>query len=149
MAELFGYGQVFATNTADRSTEAKAPVGARGFDADGNEYVYLKAAGVIALGAPIDITDGLDAAAESADAKGFDAIATDTAFAASEYGFALTRGRGLALVPSGTALGDPLTAGAGALAAVGASTLPTRTATAQEAPVLLSGTTQLKYVYLH
>lgn len=149
MAQLFGYTQAFPVDSSHRSTTQQFPLGARGLDADGNEYVYVKAAGVIALGSPISVSNGISAAAASANAKGFEAIATDKAFAANEYGFALTRGRGLALVPSGTAVGDPLTAGNAALTAVDASTLPTRTATAQEASPLMSGTTQAKYIYLH
>lgn len=147
MAQLFGPTQAFPVDTTDRSTTQKMPLGALGLDEDGNEYIYIKAEGAIAIGAPVDVTNGLSEAASSTSAKGFEAVVQDVAFADEEYGFALRRGHGLALVPSGVSLGDSLTAGNGALS--GTLTSGVKFATVQEAPVLLSGTTQLKQVYLH
>jgi hypothetical protein len=147
MPQLKGPVLAYGADTEDRSTIAKVPVGTRAHDGDGNEYLYIKAEGAIAVYAPVAITNGVGEAAQSADAKGFAGIASDAAFADEEYGYILSQGRGLALVPSGVSLGDTLTAGNGALSAT--LTSGTKFATVQEAPVLLSGTTQAKYVYLH
>ena len=135
-----------AGNDTTRSTSALVALGTRINDTEGNEYLYIAAEGAIAAHTPVDISPGLANAAQSTTAKGFEGIAT-AAFADEEFGFILTRGRELALVPSGVALGDTLTAGSGALSAT--LTSGTKFATVQEAPVLLSGTTQAKYVYLH
>ncbi len=146
MALLRGAANSPVGSTTSRSTTALNKVGVKFYDSDGNEYIYVKAEGVVAAYAPMSLSNGLGEAASSADAKGFFAIA-QAAFADEEYGFALFRGRGLALVPSGTSIGDPLTAGNGALSAT--LTNATRHVTAQEASPLLSGTTQAKYVWLH
>ena len=139
-------GSPVAGNDETRTTTAKCSLGTRVNDKDGNEFLYVAAEGAIAIGAPVDITAGLSAVAQSSNAKGFEGIAT-AAFADEDFGFILTKGRVLAVVPSGVALGDTLTAGNGALS--GTLTSGTKFATVQEAPVLLSGTTQRKYVFLH
>jgi hypothetical protein len=146
MASLRGPAQVIGTDSTNRSTAPKAKVGVRALDVDGNEYLYIKAEGVIAVGAPVSVTNGVSEAASASAATGFEGVA-QAAFADEEYGFILTRGRGLGLVPSGVSLGDTLTAGNGALSAT--LTNGTKFVTVQEAPVLLSGTTQLKYIYIH
>jgi hypothetical protein len=41
MAELTGYTQIFSGNTSVVDTVLKQPLGTRGFDGAGNEYIYL------------------------------------------------------------------------------------------------------------
>jgi hypothetical protein len=145
MPNLKGPRSIFGANTTHRSTTAADAVGATGRDVDGNEWTYIKAEGVIPVYCPVDVRNGLSEAIASTDAKGFLGIA-QTAFTDEQYGYILTKGRGLALVPSGTSIGDPLTAGSGALSATLTNAI--KHVTAHEAAPLLSGTTQAKYVYL-
>ncbi len=144
--KLTGPAFAAAVSTPEiRTTTKKAGLGSRAYGDDGAEFVYIKAEGAIAVGAPVEISAGVGEAASASSAKGFLGIAT-AAFADEEYGYIQTAGRVLALVPSGVSLADTLTAGSGALS--GTLTSGTKFATVQEAPVLLSGTTQLKYVFL-
>jgi len=150
MAALRGAANSPVGTSLTRSTTAQNKLGVKFYDSDGNEYTYIKAEGAITAYAPVAldlVTDTpLTECAQSTTAKGFLGIA-QAAFADEEYGFILTRGKGLALIPSGVALGDTVTAGSGALSAT--LTNAVRNATVLEAPVLLSGTTQAKYVWLH
>jgi len=146
MAALRGAANSPVGTSLTRSTTAQNKLGVKFYDTDGNEYTYIKAEGVITAYTPVSLTGGISEVIQSVGATGFFGIA-QAAFADEEYGFVLTRGRGLALIPSGVSLGDSLTAGSGALSAT--LTNHTRVVTVQEAPVLLSGTTQAKYVWLH
>jgi hypothetical protein len=149
MAQLRSAANVPVGGTTTRSTTQLNQLGAKFYDSNGAEYTYIKAEGTILAGSPVSVdilTNGLTEWAASASVKGFEGIA-QAAFADEEYGFICTQGRCLALVPSGVALGDPLSAGNAALSAT--LTNAVKHVTVQEAPVLLSGTTQLKYVYIH
>lgn len=145
----------FPGSSSRRTATPEFPFGTRGcFDGDGREHVYIQASGAIATGAPISVsasyvagsgTNPYGRATQSADAKGFAGVA-EYAFAATQCGFVVERGPCVALVPSGVAVGDPLTAGNGALSST--LTNAVRFAVAVEAGVLLSGTTQLKQVVI-
>jgi hypothetical protein len=140
----------FPVSTDVRHTTAKMKVGSKGYEYTNpqNEHTYVRASGAITAYAPVAVVDqsGLLNAIESADVKGFVGVA-QAAFATREYGTIATAGVCLALVPSGVSVGDPLTAGAGAMSAT--LTNGVRHATVLEAPVLLSGTTQVKYIWVH
>ncbi len=150
MAQLRGAATCPVGTTTSRSTTKQNQLGVKFYTPDGDEYIYIKAEGAITAYAPVATgvvgSTGLSECIQSTSAKGFIGIA-QAAFADEEYGFILSRGRGLALIPSGVALDDSLTAGSGALSAT--LTNATKHVTVLEAPVLLSGTTQAKYVWLH
>jgi hypothetical protein len=131
--------------SATRTTTAAAPVGQVIRDADGRELKYVKTGASISAGVPVCASLGLSAVAGSTDVKGFIGVAEDL-FASGDYGWVVTNGVVLALVPSGTSVGDPLSAGNAALSAT--LTNAVKHAFALEAAPTLSGTTQLKSVYL-
>jgi hypothetical protein len=150
MAALRGAANSPVGTSTTRSTTALNKLGVKFYDADGNEFMYIKAEGAIAAYAPceLDIVSNapLTEVISSSSALGFIGVA-QAAFADEEYGFIQTSGKALALIPSGTTLGATLTAGSGALSAT--LTNAVKFATVLEAPVLLSGTTQAKYVWIH
>src|SRR6185369_16959890 len=110
MAALRGAANSPVGTSLTRSTTAQNKLGVKFYDTDGNEYTYIKAEGVITAYTPVSLTGGISEVIQSVGATGFFGIA-QAAFADEEYGFVLTRGRGLALIPSGVSLGDSLTAG--------------------------------------
>jgi len=98
MAQLTGLGGAYeAGNSEDRTTTAKAQLGALAYDKLGNEYRYVKAGAAIAAG---------DAVRFQGSALGFDDVRPTsatlqtvvgvalTAFASGEFGFVLRRGIG-------------------------------------------------------
>lgn len=154
MSQLTGPAQVFPVDSVGRTATPVLTPGTRALDKDGRESIYIQASGAIATGAPVTASLNFVAgsgvaqnpfyrATQSADVKGFCGIA-EVAFGASQCGFIVERGPVVALVPSGVAVGDPLTAGNGALSAT--LTNAVRFATVLEAAPILSGTTQLKLV---
>lgn len=154
-SQFTGPIEIFPGTSNRRTATLELPFGARGLDKDGRQHVYIQASGAIAAGAPVTAslnyvagsgTNPYSRATQSADVKGFAGVA-EVAFGATQCGFIVERGPCVALVPSGTAVGDPLSAGNGALSAT--LTNAVRFATAVEAGVLLSGTTQLKQVILN
>lgn len=108
-------GKATGAILTNRSTTAKATLGARVFDSSGNEYVYVKAGAAIALN---------DACRFAGSTLGFDDIrptsaaqqtvfgVATTAFASGEYGFLLVRGVATCKVIVATAAGSALVSGA-------------------------------------
>jgi hypothetical protein len=146
---LKGLLATYPVSSDTRHTTARMAVGTKGMGRDtGSEHTYVRASGAITAYAPVAVagTNGLSDTIESADVKGFVGVA-QAAFATREYGTVITAGKALALVPSGTAVGAPLTAGAGAMSAT--LTNGVRHATALEEAPILSGTTQAKYIWVH
>lgn len=124
MAQLTGLPVGLAGDTTKRSTTALNDLGAKGYDALGNEYTYVKAGAAIAQ---------YDACRMNGSALGYDDVrptsaagqvvlgAAQNAFSSGDYGFLLTRGVGTCKVVAATAAGVALvpngTAGTLALAA--------------------------------
>jgi hypothetical protein len=149
MAKLStGFLATYPVQSDVRHTVKKMRVGTLGADTDGNIHQYVRASGAITAYAPVAVVSqsGLNDVVESPDVKGYVGVAA-AAFATREYGTVVVKGKTLALVPSGTAVGAPLTAGAGAFSATLTNAVGHATAL-EEAPIL-SGTTQAKYVWLH
>src|SRR5690348_5418314 len=119
MSQLTGPALVFPVDSVTRSATPLLTPGTRALDKDGRDHVYIQASGAIATGSPVTVSANFVAgsgtaqnpfyrASQSADVKGFAGIA-EVAFAASRCGFIVERGPVVALVPSGVAVGDPVT----------------------------------------
>lgn len=86
MAYLTGYTQIFAGDTTVVDTGAKHPLRTRGFDANGNEYIYLQGvASTVAGDWVVYDEDGLTARMDSS-SRGPVAVAM-AATVASRYGW--------------------------------------------------------------
>lgn len=123
MAEFVGHPNAIASNSTKTSTTQKLPLGTKAFDANGNEYTYIKAGAAIAQ---------YDAVRFNGSAAGYDDVrptsaagqvvigAAQVALASGEYGWILSRGVGTVKVVVATAAGSALvpnaTAGTLALA---------------------------------
>ena len=154
MSQLTGPILIFPGDSVARHSTPQLTPGTRALDNVGREHVYIQASGAIATGAPVTASANFVAgsgvaqnpfwrASQSADVKGFVGVA-EAAFTATQCGFIVERGPVVALVPSGVAVGDPVTAGNGALSTTLTNAI--RFATVLEAAPVLSGTTQLKLV---
>lgn len=119
-------GLIAKGSSTARSATQHLPIGTRAIDADGNEYLYVKAGGAIAATDAVAAgsTTGLSGVVQTANtATGAPWIGVGhAAFANNEYGFIQTRG--VASVKTGN-----ITAGATVIAKTTAGTLNDAAAT--------------------
>lgn len=102
MPALTGYTKIYAGDTSVVDSSLKQPLGTRGFDGDGNEYIYLQGIGSTAAGYWVSYDEAHLTILTVANAKGRIAIAM-AATIASTYGWYQIYGKNAAAV-GGTAI---------------------------------------------
>lgn len=85
-AYLTGFPQSFDGDTSDVHSSAKHQVGTRAFDADGNEYIYLKGVANTTAGSWVTFDEVMQTALLTSNAVGRVAIAM-AAIVADKYGW--------------------------------------------------------------
>lgn len=87
MASLTGRPQVMGGDTAQIDTTLKQPLGSRAFDADGNEYIYLKGVASTAAGDWVSFDEAHVTTRLTANAVGRVAIAMAACTATTDFGW--------------------------------------------------------------
>ena len=107
MAELTGPVQLFEANTDAVDSTPKHQLGARAFDRDGGEYVYLEGVASVAANLAVTYNDQFEVALLAASAVGSVAIAM-AAIVANKYGWFQIFGAGSAVANAAIAKDKPL-----------------------------------------
>ena len=119
-----GYAQ---TDSATRSATTLYPLGTLARDANGNEYIYVKAGAAIPINAAVQPNADLADCRQTSAANQAVLGVADAAFANGDNGFILSKGTTNVLTGGAIAAGALLgSAAAGAMAAADATTVATR-----------------------
>jgi len=108
MASLTGLTTAFEANTAVVDTTLQYALGTRGFDTDGNEYIYLAGVTSNVANAAVTYDEAYATTLAIASAVGPIAISQAAVDATDEYGWFLVRGEGTAIANGATADNTPL-----------------------------------------
>jgi len=87
MAALTGYNKIFAGQTTTVDTEKKHNFGARAFDSDGNEFIYMQGVGSAIAGSWVSFDENHVTTLATASAVGRVAIAMAAIDATTDYGW--------------------------------------------------------------
>ncbi len=87
MAALTGYNKIFAGQTTTVDTEKKHNFGARAFDSDGNEFIYMQGVGSTVAGSWVTMDEDHVTTLITASAVGRVAIAMAAIDATTDYGW--------------------------------------------------------------
>ena len=109
MAALTGYNKIFAGQTTTIDTDKKHNFGARAFDSDGNEYIYLQGVTSAVAGSWVTMDEDHVTTLITASAVGRVAIAMAAIDATTDYGWFQIYGKNtLAIADDDITIDKPL-----------------------------------------